>query len=705
MLSTHMRAMMKTLYSFLAPKSFLSHEEKLKSNFLSIILTFTLLMGILTSLIAFLANWGYLYLIILSQTVISAMLLYINKMGKTNLASILLSTILTFFTTVYLLAYGQGIYDYALILYPSIILVASLLLSTTMYITIITATILSIFLVVHANIIGIVHTPFSYYTTYWCFFIVSLIYIIQAIVTRILTNTLLHQLELAKSNEEKYLNIIENIQDIYFEITMDGKILDISPNELLGTHENKETFINTYFQQFFHDKSTYYEFIDTIKKIGYINNQSLNLTLNENNYYLTVAAKLVYDENNKPLKIIGSMKDTTRLKKLKEQLFQAQKMESIGTLAGGVAHDFNNLLTIINGHCEIAFEKLDDNHPVSNDLKAIFHAGEKAIFITRQLLSFSKKQTSSSKIIDLNKNIIDLNKMTRRLIDEDIEIITKLDNKIPNIKADLGNIEQIVLNLVVNARDAVNMVKKTDHKKQITIETSLRKLNDEYIQKHIGLAAGTYAQLSITDNGIGMDKGTLKNIFEPFYTTKESGTGLGLALVYSIIHQNNGNIHVYSEIGQGTSFHILWPIATKTENENLGKEKPLSQYYGKETIMMVEDDTNVLDFTIEVLKSFGYRVYGFSDGLKALEELEHGTIQPELLITDYIMPSINGNELALKAKLINPSLQVLYISGYSNQNLTPNINKNCFFLQKPFTVHDLARKVRTVLKESITVSI
>ncbi len=705
MLSTNVRALMKKLYSLLSPKSFLNREEKLKSNFLSVILTFTLVMGGVTSLIAYLANWGYLYLIILSQTAIATILLFINKMGKTNLASTLLSTLLTLFTTVYLVAYGQGIYDYSLILYPSITLVASLLLGNAMFITIMGITVLSIFFVVYANINGIVHNAFSYYTTYWCFVIVSLIYIIQAIATRLLTNNLLQQLDLAKRNEEKYLNIIENIQDIYFEITLDGKIIDISPNELLGTHENKQAFINTSFQHFFHDKSTYNEFIEIVTKIGYINNQSLNLTLNENNYYLTVAAKLVYDENNKPLKIIGSMKDTTRLKKLKEQLFQAQKMESIGTLAGGVAHDFNNLLTIINGHCEIALEKLDDNHPASNDLKSIFHAGEKAIFLTRQLLSFSKKQTSSSKIIDLNKNILDLNKMTRRLIDEDIKIITKLDKKIPSIKADPGNLEQILLNLVVNARDAVNMVNITGHKKQITIETSLRKLNDEYIQKHIGLEAGTYAQLSISDNGIGMDKDTLKNIFEPFYTTKESGTGLGLALVYSIIHQNNGNIHVYSEIGQGTSFHILWPIASKTENENLGKEKPLSQYYGKETIIMVEDDANVLDFTIEVLKSFGYRVYGFSDGLKALDELKHGTIQPDLLITDYIMPSINGNELASKARMITPTLQILYISGYSNQNLTLKISENCFFLQKPFTVHDLAKKVRTVLEESVTVSI
>jgi PAS domain S-box-containing protein len=389
---------------------------------------------------------------------------------------------------------------------------------------------------------------------------------------------------------------------------------------------------------------------------------------------------------------------------LEEQLLQSQKMEAVGSLAGGIAHDFNNLLTVINGHAEIALMKMEKNRPIKKDIKCILDAGTRAADLTRQLLAFSRKQIFKPQIIDINQVITGMEKMLNRLIGEDIYMTMDFDTDIPRIKADPGQIEQILMNLIVNARDALMEPKRGRRKKKIVIETGQAYLDEAYVIQHPGAKTGPHVFFSISDNGAGMAEETKNKIFEPFFTTKDKGrgTGLGLSTVYGIATQNNGCIDVQSEPAKGTTFKIFWPCTMEEETVEMTEVPEKRVLEGNETILLVEDEDSVRNFTSESLQQLGYMVFEAADGNAAQELLMENGIKVDLLITDLIMPEMNGWELAEKLKEMYPHIAVLYTSGYTDDFIIQNgaLQEGIHFIQKPFSFQTLAEKVREVLDSS-----
>jgi PAS domain S-box-containing protein len=399
--------------------------------------------------------------------------------------------------------------------------------------------------------------------------------------------------------------------------------------------------------------------------------------------------------------IWGIQMDITDQRRLEEQLRQSQKLEAIGTLAGGVAHDFNNLLTVINGHAEMSMLALESDHPSHKDIISILSAGKKAKTLTSQLLAFSRKQIYAPKIIEINRVISSLDKMLRRLIGEDITIESNLRYGIPLIKADPGQIEQILMNLIVNARDAINEKGSVSEEKKIIIETGQTVIDEAFVSKHTGSKTGLHVVLTVSDTGIGMDEEIRDKIFEPFFTTKDKGlgTGLGMSTVYGIVKQNNGSIYAYSEAGLGTRIKIYWPA---TEEKKLSDETQVltrAALLGQESILVVEDDEGVRNFVGTALKDLGYTVYEAINGKKALEILNQNGMKIDLIITDLIMPEMNGKDLAIEVERILPEIKVLFTSGYTEDSIVSSgsLERGIDFLQKPYSIQTLAKKVREVL--------
>jgi PAS domain S-box-containing protein len=396
---------------------------------------------------------------------------------------------------------------------------------------------------------------------------------------------------------------------------------------------------------------------------------------------------------------VGVKRDVTHELELEERYRQAQKMEAIGRLSGGIAHDFNNLLFVINGYSELLLERhFDMPGPWRNYLEEIKKAGDRAARLTQQLLIFSRKQTLQPEVLNLNKVVTDVEKMLRRLIGEDIELVTCLDQELGQVKADPGQLEQVILNLAVNARDAM------PHGGKLTIETANVELDETHTRQHLKLRPGPYIRLALSDTGVGMDQQTLERIFEPFFTTKEhgKGTGLGLATVYGIVKQTGGDIWAYSELGHGTTFKIYLPRA----DEPIPTSEPPSSFFdlprGQETILLVEDEEAVRALTREILEMSGYTVLEAGHGGEALLLCEQHQNPLDLLMTDVVMPQMSGRTLAERMKALYPELKVLYISGYTDEAIVHHgvLGPGLFFLQKPFTPNSLASKVREVLDAS-----
>lgn len=384
--------------------------------------------------------------------------------------------------------------------------------------------------------------------------------------------------------------------------------------------------------------------------------------------------------------------------KLQEQLSHAQKMESVGRLAGGVAHDFNNMLGVIMGHAEMAMSLVEPSQPIYEDLLEIQNAARRSADLTRQLLAFARKQTISPQILDLNDTISGMLKMLRRLIGEDIDLVWKPGANLWSVMMDPSQIDQILANLAVNARDAIKGVGN------LTIETQNIVFDEPYCSAHSGFVPGEYVLLAVSDNGCGMDKGVLENLFEPFFTTKEvgKGTGLGLATVYGIIKQNNGFINVYSEPGEGTSFKLYLPRIPETGNENRLTPSESEPSGGSETILLVEDEKAILKLGKMILERYGYTVLAAAGPTEALSLAQQHEGPIHLLITDVVMPVINGKELKDRIAGMRPEIKVLFMSGYTADVIAHHgvVEKNVQYLQKPFSVKTLASKVREVLKFS-----
>ncbi len=375
-----------------------------------------------------------------------------------------------------------------------------------------------------------------------------------------------------------------------------------------------------------------------------------------------------------------------------EQLRLAQKMEAIGRLAGGVAHDFNNLLTVILSHTQLAIAELPEHDPLRGELELVEGAGRRAAELTRQLLAFSRRQVMRPRVIDLNEIVRGLEPMLRRLVGEDVALGLRLATGVRRIKADPSQVEQVIMNLVVNARDAMPQGGK------LSIETSDVELDEGYGAMHVGTGLGRHAMLAVSDTGIGMSDDVIERIFEPFFTTKEpgKGTGLGLSTVFGIVKQSGGSIWVYSEPGSGTTFKIYFPIT----DEQITQKVPaaVSSMQGNETVLLVEDDEGVRRVATDILRRQGYRVFAARGPAEAVA-LADGLPELDLLVTDVVMPEMGGRALAEQIAALRPGVRVLFMSGYTDDAIVRHgvLEAEMEFLQKPLTPESLARRVREVL--------
>ena len=386
--------------------------------------------------------------------------------------------------------------------------------------------------------------------------------------------------------------------------------------------------------------------------------------------------------------------------KLKSQLIQAQKMESIGRLAGGVAHDFNNMLSIILGNLEIVMEELHSDNPFFENLEEIYKAAERSSNLTRQLLAFARKQIIDPRVLNLNDVISDMLKMLKRLIGEDIDLTWRPSDRLKPVKIDPSQVDQILANLCVNARDAIKSVGK------VTIETSNVFFDQVYCRAHPEFKPGDYVMLAVSDDGIGMEKNTLGNIFEPFFTTKEigEGSGLGLATIFGIVKQNNGFINVYSEPGDGTTFKIYFPQYHQSPSTSDNHLKDEVVPTGTERILIVEDELSILKMTQVILQRLGYQVSIASSPVDIIKRIESSDFKEiDLLITDVVMPEMNGRDLAAKIKGLYPDLKCLFMSGYTANVIAHHgvLESGVHFINKPFSKQSLAKKVRDVLKTDV----
>ncbi len=375
---------------------------------------------------------------------------------------------------------------------------------------------------------------------------------------------------------------------------------------------------------------------------------------------------------------------------LQRQINQLQKLEAIGRLAGGIAHDFNNILVAIRGNAQLALMKMHDDDPLRTRIEAIIEASDKAAALTRKILAFSRKQDFELRIVNINEVIAELKRMIERLMGEDIELHFDLYGEPLAVKCDISQIEQVIMNLAVNARDAMPNGGK------LTIKTSAVTLTDEYVSAHIGAKTGNYALIEVSDTGVGMSKEVMEKCFEPFFTTKQGGTGLGLATVYGIVKQHNGNIWVYSEEGKGTTFKIYLPL-TEGQSEKLKSLHNAQEIpKGKETVFVVEDNNETRIVTSEMLRNLGYKVYEAKDAEEALSIFKEKANEIDIILTDVVMPKMSGVELVKAIRKISPRAKVLYMSGYSQEQLNLHVGE-LYLLKKPFTLQELAQKLRTVL--------
>ena len=409
---------------------------------------------------------------------------------------------------------------------------------------------------------------------------------------------------------------------------------------------------------------------------------------------IEIKGHTIYNKQGEPIARQGTARDITERIKLEGQLRQAQKMEAIGQLTGGIAHDFNNLLQVINGYSEIALTELSEEHSAYNSLEHITTAGEKATVLISRLLAFSRRQVLDMTNVDLNNVISDLMKMVQRVIGENITLSIHPGHNPGIIRADIGQLEQILMNLCVNSRDAMPEGGK------IILETGNIDIDEDYCSRHPWAEPGSYVYLNVTDTGCGISKEILSNIFEPFYTTKKAGqgTGLGLSMVYGLVKQHKGMIDVYSEIDKGTTFRIYLP----TINDSTDYAKPEIEAQavgGSEVILIAEDDADILELAENILKSSGYTVFAAKDGEEALQIFTEHSDKINLLLMDVMMPKLGGRAVLMKIRETHPDIRVLFASGYSLNAIHTNfiLDSDLDLVQKPFRRGELLKEVRRIL--------
>jgi two-component system, cell cycle sensor histidine kinase and response regulator CckA len=404
---------------------------------------------------------------------------------------------------------------------------------------------------------------------------------------------------------------------------------------------------------------------------------------------------LSYVEVEEGVFAIAFVSDISQRKQLEEQLLHAQKMEAVGRLAGGVAHDFNNMLTVISGYNRMILDELSTLDPLRGYAEEVLKASDRAAALTNQLLAFSRRQIMQPRVVSVNAIMAQTQRMLQRLIGEDVELVLGLAPGAGNIKADPGHVEQAIVNLAVNARDAMPLGGR------LTIETANVTLDENYAKTHMGVTPGEFVMIAVSDTGHGMDGETRRRIFEPFFTTKEKGkgTGLGLATVYGMIKQTGGDIWVYSEPGRGTTFKLYFPRVTGQAPEPLETSSDELKQVGGETILVVEDERSVRELTVKILKQLGYSILTASSGAEALDISASHTGTIDLLLTDVVMPNMSGRQLADQLSQTRPDTKVLFLSGYTENTVVHHgvLDPGVDFLPKPFSRETLAKKLRTML--------
>src|ERR1700691_5063779 len=477
-----------------------------------------------------------------------------------------------------------------------------------------------------------------------------------------------------------------------------GQLLDVNPALLsvLG-YSSPQDLVGRHLGALYADTHQWFELADHLRSATPLNGLIVEWKRKDGTGTVVRVSGRAVSDGDKGTAFELFAEDVTERRALEQQLRQSQKMEAVGRLAGGIAHDFNNLLMVISGYSEFLLDRLGPEPALRAPAQEIASAAGRATSLTRQLLAFSRKQMMAPKVLDLNGIVTENLKMLTRVIGEDIDLVMVPAAGLGAVRADAGQIEQVIMNLAVNARDAMPSGGK------LTIETSNVSLDDDYARFHAPLRAGDYVMLAISDNGLGMDSETQSHISEPFFTTKGTkGTGLGLSTVYGIVKQSGGYIWVYSEPGRGTTFKIYLPrVAERGESPALvvSSAESVAAEPGTETILLVEDEANLRYLARQFLEKQGYRVIEAADGVVAMQiaVAHEGVIH--LLLTDVIMPGMNGRELAQRMSEIRPNTKVLYMSGYTENVIGHNgtLDAGVRLLQKPFTLRDLKSKVREVL--------
>jgi len=496
-------------------------------------------------------------------------------------------------------------------------------------------------------------------------------------------------------------SIIDTAQAIILVLNPDGTIAEFNPYmEELSGYSIEEVRGKDWFETFLPERDLQKIGELFTKAISDINTKgNINPIVTRDGKEATIEwfDRTLKDKNGNITGILAIGQDITKRRSMEEQLRQSQKMEAIGTLAGGIAHDFNNILTTIIGNAELALMDVIKDESLRNGIEEIKKAGKRAASLTRQLLAFSRKQIVQPEILDINESLIDIEKMLGRLIGEDVELLTIPEPELWQVEVDPGQMEQVIMNLAVNARDAMPKGGK------LTIETANADLDKNYFCER-GIheeTPGHYVMLSVSDTGSGMDKETREHIFEPFFTTKEvgKGTGLGLSTIYGIVKQNNGFIWIYSEPGKGTTFKVYLPVVKGDADQEEKEQNPVGDLSGSETVLIVEDNDSLRNFVQKVLYIYGYRTLNAENGEDALRVCKEHDGQIDLMITDVVMPKMGGREAAKRLQPLYPRMKVIYMSGYTDNAivhhgvLEPGLN----FLEKPFTPEGLARKVRKAI--------
>jgi two-component system, cell cycle sensor histidine kinase and response regulator CckA len=505
-----------------------------------------------------------------------------------------------------------------------------------------------------------------------------------------------------RDSEEKYRNILETIADGYHEVDVSGNlklvndslcdIIGYSREELLGMNF-RELMDETNAQKVFHayndvfrsgDPNTGFDF-EIVRKDGATR-------------CISVSIALIRDSKQHWTGFRGVFRDVTEHRRLEEQLQQAAKMEAIGRLAGGIAHDFNNLLTAVIGYSDLLMKEIPKDDVQHERLVNIVLAANRAAALTKQLLAFSRKQVLEVRVLNINDVIVGMTDMLSRLIGEDIELVTDCFSPLGHVRADPSQIEQILLNLVVNARDAM------PHGGRLKIETANVLLDEDYSRTQADVEPGLYVMCAVSDSGVGMDAEIMTHVFDPFFTTKDKGvgTGLGLATVYGIVKQHQGHVIVESQAGHGAVFKVYFPLVQEVSDKVLAPEGDKTQPLGTETVLVVEDEEAVRNLTCEALEMLGYSTLPASDPQQAIGASDGYGGHIHLLLSDVVLPQMDGRSLYKILSAARPDMRVLYVSGYTEDFIVHHgvLDQEVHFLAKPFTVETLARKIRTLLDEN-----